>query len=1015
MVADISDSAAEAARLALEISSTIADAVSCAVDLGEELPVVKPVFKTLKAIHTTVETVKNNREELAALEQRCTYITACFVVKCRLNESDVDVAPLEDCVEAAKSFAERCSRRGKVSRVLKASSDKSEIARINSSVDHLTTDLGLAGIAVLEGKVDEMKKTLDRIDQRLESLPRSLGKLAAVPMGAPVRKSWHVERRRVMATVLDALNGSDRACVVALAGYSGSGKTTVAAEIVRSAEVREAFSDGIVWLPVNEGAKERLPSLMLQLALMVHEEIGGSVGRVPSACACKDSATYIKQRLEEGHTGRGLKCLVVADNVWEEDVVSKLEETGMWVLLSTRDEAVVKLARGKAVVVDELSQADAESVLKRAAELPPEARLPDDAVDLIKLCGRVAMDVAFVGRWSTVRGRHDRASWSDAASTIRTEMEKVGHDPDNDSAENATAKRRKAILQGGFEDLAIGSDDERVQRLYLSLAVMPDGHAFSLKDAAVLLYDRSPSTEDEASAGGVVDVLERWSIIRSAQGTYRMHDAHTDFARECLLDRGHVRRPALNRWTRYLSSLDVLRSTDCDVLQGLWLAIERLGGDGWGKTRPYAKALGMMLESDALLRTTAEAVGWFQEAQEDFEGASASWHRLLEVEKRELGADHPFVLNTYGELALWAERLGNIEEAAEWHEKEVEGLPLALARMNALVDSGLEADLDDADGLSSVAATALEFRPGDRALAETLLRRSLDIKEAILGSEHLQVADTLRQLGVSAREAGRLDEAEGLLRRCLAIGRQKLGQEDMEVACTLYELGACVRKAGRWSEAERMLRCCLTIEETKLGPEDDVQVATTLQQLGVCARESGRVEQAEEFLRRCLTIKENKLGPEDVGVAFALHELGVCVREAGRLGEAEVLLRRCLAIWETKLGPEDVQVATTLQQLGVCARESGRVEQAEEFLRRCLTIKENKLGPEDAGVAFALHEHGVCVREAGRLGEAEVLLRRCLAIWETKLGRDDVKVAHTLYELGVCLRQGGRLEEAEIL
>ncbi|CAN0356115.1 unnamed protein product [Ectocarpus sp. 8 AP-2014] len=773
-----------------------------------------------------------------------------------------------------------------------------------------------------------------------------------------------------MATVLDALNGSDRACVVALAGYSGSGKTTVAAEIVRSTEVREAFSDGIVWLPVNEGAKERLPSLMLQLARMVHEEIGGSVGRVPSAS--EDSATYIKQRLEEGHKGRGLKCLVVADNVWEEDVVSKLVETGMWVLLSTRDEAVVKRSRGKTVVVDELSQADAESVLKRAAELPPDARLPDDAVDLIKLCGRVAMDVAFVGRWSTVRGRHDPASWSDAASTIRTEMEKAGHDPDNDSAENTPAKRRKAILQGGFEDLAIGSDDERVQRLYLSLAVMPDGHAFSLKDAAVLLYDRSPSTEDEASAGGVVDVLERWSIIRSAQGTYRMHDAHTDFARECLLDRGHVRRPALKRWTRYLSSLDILRSSDRYVLKGLWLAIERLGGDSWVKTRPYAKALSMMLESDALLRTTAEAVGWFQEAQGDLEGASASWRRLLEVEKRELGADHPFVLNTYGNLAIWAERLGNIEEAAKWHEKEVEGLPLALARMNALVGSGLEADLDDADSLSSVAATALEFRPGDRALAETLLSRSLDVKEAILGPDHLQVADTLRQLGVSAREAGRLDEAEGLLRRCLTIRRKKLGQEDMQVACTLYELGACVRKAGRWGEAEGLLRSCLAIEETKLGQED-VQLATTLQQLGVCARESGQMEQAEEFLRRSLAIEE------------------------------------------TKLGPEDVQVATTLQQLGVCARESGRVEQAEEMLRRCLTIKENKLDPEDVGVAFALHELGICVREAERLGEAEVLLRRCLAIRETKLGGEDVKVAHTLYELGVCLRQGGRLEEAETL
>lgn len=73
--------------------------------------------------------------------------------------------------------------------------------------------------------------------------------------------------------------------------------------------------------------------------------------------------------------GEGSKCLVVADNVWENAVVSKLMETGMWVLLPTRDERLVTGADGETVGVDELSEADAESVLRRVAELPPEVRL----------------------------------------------------------------------------------------------------------------------------------------------------------------------------------------------------------------------------------------------------------------------------------------------------------------------------------------------------------------------------------------------------------------------------------------------------------------------------------------------------------------------------------------------------------------------------------------------------------------------------------------------------------------
>lgn len=209
-----------------------------------------------------------------------------------------------------------------------------------------------------------------------------------------------------METVFRALTGATGPRLVGLVGDSGSGKTTAASEIVRSAGVREAFSDGIAWLTVNDHAKGRLSSLVLQLAHMVYEDIEGSVGRAPGES--DDGRAYVQQRVARGHQGgRRLKCLVVADNVWGREVVSKLLETGVWILLSTRDEGLVTDVQGEAVGVDQLSEADAESVLRRAAELAPEVRLPDDAVDLIELCGRVVLDLAFVGRWSTVRGRQD--------------------------------------------------------------------------------------------------------------------------------------------------------------------------------------------------------------------------------------------------------------------------------------------------------------------------------------------------------------------------------------------------------------------------------------------------------------------------------------------------------------------------------------------------------------------------------------------------------------------------------
>ncbi|CAM9913189.1 unnamed protein product, partial [Ectocarpus fasciculatus] len=414
MAADSGDAAAAAAKLALKMGSAAADTITFMADLGEELPFLRPVLKTLKAIRETVEDVTNNKEELQALHRRCVYLTACVVMKSRQSScSEMDVTPLEECLEAAGAIVKRCGRRGKMKGMLKASSDKGEIARMKTDMRDLEADLSLAGVAILEGKTSDLTAMVVRLgcsqaatqetilantETIIDRLPKTPAKLARIPKGTPIRKSWHVERAHVMERVLEALTADGGPHLVGLVGDSGSGKTTATSEIVRSNEVRQAFSDGIVWLT---------------LAHMVYEEIGG---RRPATT--DDGAAYIKEQMQRGHGGKGLKCLVAADNVWETEVVWKLLETGMSVLLSTRDEALVTRRRGTVIGVDELSEVEAESVLRKASELPPETRLPDDAVDLIELCGRVAMDLAFVGRWSTVRVRSDRTAWSDAAGKV---------------------------------------------------------------------------------------------------------------------------------------------------------------------------------------------------------------------------------------------------------------------------------------------------------------------------------------------------------------------------------------------------------------------------------------------------------------------------------------------------------------------------------------------------------------------------------------------------------------------
>lgn len=163
MATERSDSAAEAAMRALTMDSTTANAITFGVDLGQELPFLGPVLKTINALREKASTVKRNRKELAAMEKRCTYITVCVIEKHKqMPTFEMDLTPLENCVEAVESFAGLCkdNRRGQCTRWLNASNEQDTIAGLNARIDRLSGDLQLAGCFAMAGEFDNWKEIM---------------------------------------------------------------------------------------------------------------------------------------------------------------------------------------------------------------------------------------------------------------------------------------------------------------------------------------------------------------------------------------------------------------------------------------------------------------------------------------------------------------------------------------------------------------------------------------------------------------------------------------------------------------------------------------------------------------------------------------------------------------------------------------------------------------------------------------------------------------------------------------
>ena len=356
---------------------------------------------------------------------------------------------------------------------------------------------------------------------------------------------------------------------------------------------------------------------------------------------------------------------------------------------------------------------------------------------------------------------------------------------------------------------------------------------------------------------------------------------------------------------------------------------------------------------------------------------------------------------TYMEAATKAYREGRYAEA----EKQLK------AALKEAEDFRPE-DPRVATSLNNLAG--LYHAQGKYAEAEPLLKRSLAIREKVLGPEHPNVATSLNNLAELYRVQGHNAAAEPLLKRALAIQEKVLRPEHPNVATSLSSLAGLYHARANNAAAEPLFKRALAIQEKALGPEHP-SVATSLNNLAAFYHAQGNYAAAEPLLKRALAIQEEALGPEHPDVARSLNNLAGLYQAQGHNAAAEPLLKRALAIRERALGPEHPAVATSLSNLAELYRVQGHNAAAEPLLKRALAIREETLGPEHPDVARSLNNLAGLNHAQANYVAAEPLLKRALAIQEKVLGPEHPDVARSLNNLAGVYRAQGNYTAAEPL
>jgi tetratricopeptide (TPR) repeat protein/transcriptional regulator with XRE-family HTH domain len=271
----------------------------------------------------------------------------------------------------------------------------------------------------------------------------------------------------------------------------------------------------------------------------------------------------------------------------------------------------------------------------------------------------------------------------------------------------------------------------------------------------------------------------------------------------------------------------------------------------------------------------------------------------------------------------------------------------------------------------------------------------------------LEAAQLLQRVGNYLVDRGWIQEAEPLLQRALQIREQLLGPEHLDVAECLHSLGWLYAEQSRYGEAELFFQRVLHIRERLLDPEH-LDVAESLHRLGDISFEQGRYKEAEPFFQRALLIREHLLGAEHLDVADSLDNLGLVYMRQGRYEEAEPLLQRAVTIWE-QAGPQHLRIARALHYLGRLYLKQDRYREAETLLQRCLMTLEQRMHEQP----HTLDHLGGLYLKQDRYKESETLFQRDLTIWKLGLGVIRPYMAFHLSDLGQLYARQGKYTEAE--
>jgi serine/threonine protein kinase len=295
--------------------------------------------------------------------------------------------------------------------------------------------------------------------------------------------------------------------------------------------------------------------------------------------------------------------------------------------------------------------------------------------------------------------------------------------------------------------------------------------------------------------------------------------------------------------------------------------------------------------------------------------------------------------------------------------------------------------------------------------AEKLMRETVEGRSKVLGPEHRDTLNARSQLAFLLNSEGRFPEAEKLNRETLQIAERRLGEEDQFTRNLRVNLAIDFAYEGKLPDAEKTFRELLEIDRRVSGT-DTPNVIGDLNNLAASLQKEEKYAEAGPLYNEAIAIARRVLGPEHPSTLMYMGNMAQNLYGEKHYAESQSLLREVLDKKRKTVGPENRSTLVTMGNLAQSLTKTGQYPEAEQLARQTLDIERRVLGPRHTDTLVSLGDLAEVLKAEKHYADSEKLYRQVLEARRQTLGVDHPDTAGVAYDLACTLALDGKRDEA---